>query len=76
MLKAILIIAMVCSLGTAHAEDLTPWFGGEASPPTQIDVNHAVDVKLVSVKNLDCTIYDCASLAKIAKPDQKNASNP
>ena len=76
MVKAFAIIALISIAGAAHAEDLTPWFGSEASSPSQVDMKIVAAAKLVSIKNTDCSIYDCASLVKIAKPDQKSASNP
>ena len=76
MIKAFAIAALILVSATAQAEDLTPWFGGTASPPEQIATNIAASLSSASVKNPDCPIFNCATLVKVAKPEQKNAANP
>ena len=76
MIKAIVIVTVILVSGAAQAEGLSPWFGSEVSPPEQIAINIMANAVADSVKNQDCAIYDCATLVKIAKPEQKSTANP
>ena len=76
MIKAIAIFTLILVSGAAQAEGLSPWFGSEVSPPGQIAINITANARADSAKNPDCSIYDCKTLAKIAKPEQKSAANP
>ena len=76
MIRAIVIVTLLLLSGTAQAEDMSPWFGSEVSPPEQIVINLISDARTDSVKSPDCSIYDCTTLVKIAKPEQKSAAIP
>ncbi len=76
MIKKFTIGALVMMSGTAFAENQSPWFGGDASPPQQIATTISASEQEVSAKNVDCAIYNCTTLVNIAKPEQKSASNP
>ena len=76
MIKAIAVFTLILVPGVVQADNLSPWFGSEFSPPEQIAINITANASDDSVKNHDCSIYDCTTLVKIAKPDQKSAANP
>ncbi len=76
MFKVIAMIGLIFISGAARANDLSPWFGSDAIAPEQIKTRILTDTRVESVTKLDCAIYDCATLVKIAKPERKSAFNP
>ena len=76
MVKFWMFVGLLLSCSLAHADETGPWFGGAGLSPEQINVSTINGNLAIQEQNPDCTIYSCPITKKLAKPQQKSASNP